>query len=212
MKLFVYDHCPFCVRARIPFGLKDIPFDLGFQLNDDEETPIRMIGAKMLPILQDDGKYMGESLDIVHYLDAIDGLPVFGGAPDPALVEWLEKWNDVINDLVIPRTPDPVYPEFATPEAIAYFTRKKTATFGDFDGLKARTPELIASLELGLEALVPLLPDAEGASINDILLFPVLRSLSVMDGIRYPAAVDAYRHRMAERSGVPLVGALRASC
>ena len=25
MKLYVYDHCPFCVRARMIFGLKNLP-------------------------------------------------------------------------------------------------------------------------------------------------------------------------------------------
>ncbi|MGN6905595.1 glutaredoxin, partial [Neisseria sp. P0015.S010] len=24
MKLYIYDHCPFCVRARMIFGLRDV--------------------------------------------------------------------------------------------------------------------------------------------------------------------------------------------
>ena len=28
MKLYVYDHCPFCVRARMIFGLKNLPVEL----------------------------------------------------------------------------------------------------------------------------------------------------------------------------------------
>ncbi|VTP68106.1 Glutaredoxin-2 [Leclercia adecarboxylata] len=29
MKLYVYEHCPFCIRARMIFGLKKVPFELG---------------------------------------------------------------------------------------------------------------------------------------------------------------------------------------
>lgn len=43
MKLFVYDHCPFCVKARAIFRLKDVPFDLAILLNDDEATSVSMI-------------------------------------------------------------------------------------------------------------------------------------------------------------------------
>ena len=28
MNLYVYDHCPFCVRARMIFGLKNLPVEL----------------------------------------------------------------------------------------------------------------------------------------------------------------------------------------
>ncbi len=52
MKLYIYDHCPFCVKARMIFGLKNIPVELNVLQNDDEATPTRMIGQKMVPILQ----------------------------------------------------------------------------------------------------------------------------------------------------------------
>ena len=37
MKLYIYDHCPFCVKARMIFGLKNKPVELVVMLNDDEE-------------------------------------------------------------------------------------------------------------------------------------------------------------------------------
>lgn len=30
MKLYVYDHCPFCAKARMIFGLKSLPLELSF--------------------------------------------------------------------------------------------------------------------------------------------------------------------------------------
>ena len=63
--LYVYDHCPYCVCARMIFGLKKTPFKLDFLMNDDVVTPTKMIGKKVLPIMEIDGKAMGESLDIV---------------------------------------------------------------------------------------------------------------------------------------------------
>lgn len=46
MKLYIYDHCPFCVKARMIFGLKNVPVELVVMLNDDEETPVRLVGKK----------------------------------------------------------------------------------------------------------------------------------------------------------------------
>ncbi|MET0155711.1 MAG: glutaredoxin 2 [Rickettsiales bacterium] len=72
MKLYVYDHCPYCVKARMIFGLTSTPVDVVYLPNDDEETPIRMIGKKMLPILEkNDGTFLPESLDILAYVDAM---------------------------------------------------------------------------------------------------------------------------------------------
>lgn len=72
MKLYIYEHCPFCTRARMIFGLKGLPVDLQVIMEGDVETPTRLIGKKAVPILEkDDGTHMGESLDIVRFVDAI---------------------------------------------------------------------------------------------------------------------------------------------
>ncbi|MBX9331635.1 glutaredoxin, partial [Serratia marcescens] len=42
-------------------------------------------------------------------------------------------------------------------------------------------------------------------SEDDIHLFPLLRSLSIVAGVALPDNVEAYRNRMAQRSEVPLL-------
>ncbi|WP_291971236.1 glutathione S-transferase N-terminal domain-containing protein [Candidatus Symbiopectobacterium sp.] len=62
MKLFTYEHCLFCVRARMIFGLKKTPFELAIIMEGDVETPTLMVGRKVVPILQkEDGSFMPES-------------------------------------------------------------------------------------------------------------------------------------------------------
>lgn len=103
MKLYIYDHCPFCLKARMIFGLKNLPVELITLQNDDEATPTRMIGKKMAPILQkDDSRYLPESMDIVHYVDQLDGQPLLTGKQNPAIEEWLRKVNGYVNRLLIP--------------------------------------------------------------------------------------------------------------
>ena len=43
--LYVYDHCPFCVRVRLAFGLKNIKHEVRFLANDDVDTPTKLIGS-----------------------------------------------------------------------------------------------------------------------------------------------------------------------
>ncbi|OUD08549.1 glutaredoxin, GrxB family [Marivivens niveibacter] len=205
MKLYVYDHCPFCVRARMPLGLKNIDAEVVYLDNHDEETPIGMIGAKMLPILNDRDGHMGESLDIVHKLDVIDGQPIFDGSPTEALLTWLKTHDATVNTLVIPRAPNAIYPEFVDPEAIAYFTAKKEATFGPFAELIAQTDVARAKMEAALDELIALLPNAERPSIDDIYLFPVLRGLTIVPDLTFPQPVMEYMTMMADRCKTPLV-------
>lgn len=209
MKLFIYDHCPFCVKARMIFGLKNLPVRLITLLNDDETTPITMIGKKMAPILQkDDGTYMPESMDIVHYVDRLDGKPVLTGPSNPAIADWLNQ-TGYTNKLLLPRFAHADFEEFATDSARQYFTHKKQAAIGDFAAHLANSADLIDQLEADLQRLSPLIVSAEAVngelSDDDIHLFPTLRSLSIVAGVTLPANVEAYRNRMAERSDIPLL-------
>merc|ERR1719231_696036 len=67
-ELYVYDHCPFCVRVRVALGVKGIKHKLVFMGNDDVETPTAMVGKKIAPILVDEDGAMMESLDIIAKL------------------------------------------------------------------------------------------------------------------------------------------------
>ena len=48
--LYVYDHCPFCVRVRLALGVKNIKHNLYFMANDDIPTPTALVGKKIAPI------------------------------------------------------------------------------------------------------------------------------------------------------------------
>lgn len=48
--VYVYDHCPFCVRVRIALGVKNVKHNIHFMANDDVATPTALIGKKISPI------------------------------------------------------------------------------------------------------------------------------------------------------------------
>jgi glutaredoxin 2 len=208
MKLFVYDHCPFCVKARAAFGLKDVDFDLAILPNDDEATPTRMIGKKMAPILEHDGHFIAESMDIVAHVDALRGPKILAGPRNEAIMQWISDVSDPLFRLALPRWAAADLEEFATPAARAYFKRNKEAMIGDFGGHSVDSPHYIAALNRRLPSLGALIlsPEAANGSISedDIHLFAALRSMSIVRGIVYPTAVEAYRKRMAELTGVDL--------
>lgn len=210
MKLYVYDHCPYCVKARMIFGLKKIPVEMVTLLNDDEETPIKMIGQKMAPILQkDDGSYLPESMDIVHYVDDTVAEPVLTGKTNPAIADCLTSISEYLSKLLLPRYAQGDFCEFKTPSARQYFTNKKQAMVGDFSQLLQQTPELIKRLEQDLAVLEKLIQSPEACngelSVDDIHLFPTLRGISIVKGVTYPPKVDAYRKEMSRRCGVNLL-------
>ena len=208
MKLYVYDHCPFCVKARTIFGLKAIAFDLVIMLNDDEATPTRMIGKKMAPILEHDERYIAESMDIVAHVDGLSGARILSGVSNPFLAQWNSDVTGPLYSLAIPRWATADFEEFSTPGARAYFTRNKEAMLGSFKDHMAASADYIATLNRQLLVLEPMIqsPDAVNGELSedDVHLFATLRSMSIVKGIVYPPAVEAYRMRMAERTGIDL--------
>ncbi|OSN04751.1 glutaredoxin [Lonsdalea iberica] len=214
MKLYIYDHCPFCVKARMIFGLKDIPVKLEYLLNDDEKTPISMVGKKMVPILQkEDGSFMPESLDIVKYIDAYDGKPLLTGPTNPQIDAWLRKVSDyVYRRLVMPRLSRAPFEEFATPAARDYFINKKQAQSGDFEELMSHSAGLIKNISNDLKDLEPLIVQANACngelSLDDIHLFPLLRALTIVNGVSVPSKVADYRDNMAKQTQIPLLSGM----
>ena len=55
--LYVYDHCPFCVRVRLALGVKNVKHLVHFLANDDIATPTALVGKKIAPIFVSSSNY-----------------------------------------------------------------------------------------------------------------------------------------------------------
>lgn len=210
MKLYVYDHCPYCVKARMILGLKDVPFELKILLNDDEENPIRMIGKKMVPILEkDNGEFMAESMDIVHYVDQNFGdEEMITPSKNDDLVDWVHSVGEVAYRLAMPRWVKVGLEEFKTQSAIEYFTKKKEAYIGPFEDAMANSSIYIEKANEKLQELDKLLHSENSAeaklSESDMHIFPVLRTLSVAKGVVFPTKVKNYMQNMSSSCKIEL--------
>ncbi len=206
MKLFIYDHCPFCVKARMGLALKNLAFDLEILMEGDAETPVRMVGKKIAPILQkDDGSYMPESMDIVHYADGLKSPRLLDGSTDEAIEAWVKSvWRTTIR-LAVPRFVEGDFPELATDEAREAFRARETRAFGDLDALLAQSPEWIDEINARLPALEPLLEAHRGLNLADFSLFPVLRSLTIVEGVKFGPLASTYAEHFSARTDVGLL-------
>ncbi len=207
MKLYVYEHCPFCVRARMIFGFKGVDFELKIIMEADIETPTKMIGKKMVPILEkDDGSYMAESMDIVHYVDQLD-MPILTEPHDKEISKWEDTHQDTIYNLAVPRFTKGDFKELSTDEARDYFTKREEKAFGDLEALVAKSDSFISEIDNALKNLEPLLNERaiDSFDISDITLYPLLWALSIVDGIHFPIEVRNYMDRVSRVSGVPLL-------
>ena len=210
MKLYVYDHCPYCVRVMLTIGLKKIDCPIDYFLNDDEDGPISRIGSKQCPILEkDDGSFMLESLDIVAYLEEYDGKTLYSPSENRKDLEaWIADSSMLFRNLLMPRWVLLNLPEFATQSARDYFTRKKTKMIGDFTECLNESESLIAELEIKLCELQKLfvkpLTVNKSLSYDDLDLWSRLRGLTCVKGLNIPEGIKNYIDYYAKLSNVPL--------
>ncbi|ETW00632.1 GrxB family glutaredoxin [Aphanomyces invadans] len=215
-RLYIYDHCPFCVRARMIFALKGVDVELVFLANHDEATPIGLVGAKVVPILETpEGIVMPESMDIVRYVDThYGGTPILADA-DPTredLKKWIHDSADVMRRLYHPRFQAGYFAEFAQSASRNYYKTKKEKSIGSFDVSIANSPAYIQALNQHLADLEGMLktPQTVNATLSydDIDLFGRLRGLTIIKGVVWPPRVRAYISGLSKTTDVPLLDSI----
>lgn len=217
--LYIYDHCPFCVRARIIFGLKRIPHQLIFLDNDDADTPTALVGKKMVPILEMiDAKgervVMPESMDIVKRIDEDPrwGPPVLRRGSDREDIKaFFASIADLSRRCTRPRFAlSSVLPEFHTPAARAAFVRNHPFKSPPFDYTEnLQNKSLVADLSARLRELDAMLFSDEcvtegGVSYDDVDLFGKVRGLTIVAGLVLPPRLKAYVEAFGEKTEIPL--------
>ena len=195
MKLYHYVHCPFCLRIRMAFGFLDIPWTSVPLDYDDEETPIKLVNKKMLPIVEwDSGELMNESLDIIERLD-----------PDNILQKELAlpPFHDLLNRLSSPlfkiTMPHLVWTKEFNEKSRHYFQNKKEKTRGPFTQLVLDQQQYLDELNPILDQIVS---DIDGfyrsgsVTLPDILLASHLWSLYTVPEFQFPTPLHQYLQRV----------------
>lgn len=121
-KLYGYDHSHYTVRCRMAFGLKHVPYRMIFVAEDDEETPMLLVGKKITPIAEFPGEpAMPESSDIIAKVenDKASGPPVLKPKTErPELDAWLKSLSVPMRNLGRPRyIRSAMLPEFRSSSA-----------------------------------------------------------------------------------------------
>jgi glutaredoxin 2 len=205
MRLYLFEHCSICFRVRMAAALKRLHLQETVVLEDDSATMIGLAGKRVVPILvKDDGQAMLESMDMVAYIDAL-GDPVLTGPQRGEVGTWTDSFVAKALLLTWPRYPLLGLPEFGTVAALDHYIVRKRKTLGDLVELRAKTREQIGALMPDLETLDGLIesPTAvNGAlSLDDIRVLPLLRSVAVVKGLKFPQKVRAYFETMMSRIG-----------
>jgi len=230
-KVYVYDHCPFCVRVRLALGLKNIKHEVIFMANDDVATPTKLLGKKIAPIYEqtDESFIMGESLDIIKKFDSdyrygpTGFIKPASGRED--IKAWQKKTKDLLRLLHRPRYMMAALPEFQQRESRDYFVfghpvppYEKSEWKGEltpdqqwaqYSAALEQTPQLLPELNAALRDLENLIYSetcctAGGLSYDDIDLWARLRSVTLVAGAEFGPKTRAYLETMAEAGDIPL--------
>ncbi|KAH8062062.1 glutaredoxin 2 [Aureococcus anophagefferens] len=216
--LYVYDHCPFCVRARLALGLKGVRHDVRFMANDDIPLPTSLVGKKIAPIWDDgSSEPYAESLDIVRNVDADDkyGPPgMFREMSDRTdLKAWQKSVQQPLRLLQRPRYVKTYLPDcrHEKPDwkSDKFTMDERWALYND----QSNDAALIAEVNEKLKDLEPLICCEDcctegGLSLDDIDLWSRLRSLTIVKGLVFPPKVRAYMDNLAEKGDCPLYDAI----
>ena len=205
MKIYMFEHCSLCFRVRMTAALKRLHLQETVVLDDDTDTMVGLVGKRVIPILvKDDGKPMLESMDMVKYVDG-HGDPILIGPERPEIAAWAEQFVAKSGPLTMPRYPLLGLPEFATVAALDHYNLRKRKAFGDFVELRANTRRYLSDLMPSLEELDQLIENPQAIngtlSLDDIRVLPLLRSVAVVKGLRFPRKVQDYFEAMMRRIG-----------
>ena len=195
--LYQYLHCPYCVRADMVANYLNLEHKKVFLLNDDTDTGERLVGKKIVPILElEDGSAMAESMDIVQQLISMSESDLPQGSGYQAHLQMLEDISQATRGLLYPRHIMATQPEFETQSARDYFQHKKEAMLGmSFDAAFENTEMYRQQVEQTLAALPEvILPEERNNQLSwdDVKLFPLLRNLTLVKGLKIPEQLRVY--------------------
>ncbi|WP_213864886.1 GrxB family glutaredoxin [Vibrio crassostreae] len=208
MKLYIYEHCPFCARVRYVAGMLNINPDLVVVGYDDEKTTVDIIGKKQVPILvKGDGGVISESLNIIEYfLNLSDSINK--RIPSESITEWQKQSFGVLQKIGYPRWPQMGLEEFVSDSAKALWRAKKETEELNFDQLVADSAEIAKEAETLIDkawSVLDLDSHHQVSVVDEAVVFSILRGFFSMKEINWNPVVKNWMESVSKQSNVKLI-------
>lgn len=203
-KIYHYVHCPYCVRVRMVLGFLNVNAESNVLPYDDESTPLKLTGVKMLPIFDfGDGTVINESLKIIEKLDEHNKLQM-DILSHPQKYEEIESLLDSIgksvHNLAMPYW---AFSQEFDDQSRTYFISKKEKSRGPFFRLAKKNQQFINDLVPILfkieKRLMPFF-DGPEISILDIMLASHLWGLYVVPEFQFTPVLHDYLQRIKKKT------------
>eukprot|EP00924_Labyrinthula_sp_SR-Ha-C_P000378 maker-scaffold_25-snap-gene-5.54-mRNA-1 protein AED:0.00 eAED:0.00 QI:104/1/1/1/1/1/2/121/234 len=212
--LHLYDHCPFCIRVELLLNLRSIPYKRVVYGYGDVEGVKSKFEKKVLPVLEYEEKgekqILRESLDILKFVDGLDGDQKCLLAPSTGrFSSWLKKYGEPRRILTRPRIIQMPLKDWEEERDITYMKSKYESQGFSFEDAEKNTESAIKSVEEMLKELDVMLFSEQsvnswGISMDDILLFPDLRSLTCVKNISWPEKTLKWINNLSSKAKVAL--------
>ncbi|MBK2144502.1 glutaredoxin 2 [Francisella tularensis] len=211
MKIYLYHHCPYCIKVRLVADLSNFDYQMIILANDDEKAHIDRIGSKQVPFLEkDDGTFIKESDEICKFIAKVQNFEIAESTIDDFVKGCIADLEPHYRRIIYPRIPHHPRNEcdFPTQSAKEYFINKKSQYIGDFDALLRNPPyDSIRAINQILAKIDPFIKtpfiNGEKFSWDDINIFPIFFILTMSkDLLEIPTNITNYIKNIEEKTNI----------
>ncbi|APC97860.1 hypothetical protein KX01_1476 [Francisella frigiditurris] len=213
MKMYIYNHCPYCIKTRLVADLSNLKYETVILANDDEKAHVDKIGSKQVPFIEkDDGEFLKESNDICEYISRLQNFNIATSQNNIELKNLISELQNISKKITYSRVPYHLNnkKDFPTQSAKNYFINKKSSYIGDMDELYKNPPkEIILEVQTLLDKIdkyinYPFI-NGDKFSWDDINIFPFLSLITIMkDLVKIPVNVEKYLKGIEEKTNIKL--------
>ncbi|QWV00012.1 glutaredoxin 2 [Francisella salimarina] len=213
MKIYLYHHCPYCIKVRLVADLSKLDYEMIILANDDEKSHIDRIGSKQVPFLEkDDGTFIIESNEICKFIAKTQNFDIAESMINSSVKELVAQLAEHYRRIVYPRIPHHPRNEcdFPTQSAKEYFINKKSQYIGDFDSLLKNPPyDSIIAINKILKEIEPFVKipfiNGDNFSWDDINIFPIFFILTMArDLLEVPDNINSYIKSIETKTNIEL--------